>query len=206
MDFLENVQAISESPLFEGYGSGSTPASFAPTRFLDIRYSNILCTSYVIKDQRQSTELFKVKISSGTNSLTFKSVGGQEVGSAKNRVFSSKIDIAVDGKGTVLEKSDQGKDSMEFQSLACPGTRRVWRDAGTTNGLDMVCVDESGTPLAKAHFSNSWTSVSKFGRIELADSVATDGLLMNELVITGLATAQMRLSKLIGKVAAVLVA
>lgn len=193
------AEEISESPVFAGYGSGSTPASFAPTRFLEIRYNSVMGTSYAILDQADSAKLFKVKIHPLTENLTMISSNGKEIGSTKNHTFSSKIDLAIHGHSKVLTKSDQGKDSMEFQSPACAGARTVWRDAGSWNGLDMICVGKNGMPLAKMHLTKTLTSLRKLGRIELADSAAADGALLDEMVITGLATAHARLNKLIAK-------
>ena len=47
-----------------------------------------------------------------------------------------------------LKKSKAASGAQEYQSPAYPGATRIWKDSGTGEGFDVVCVDERGAALA----------------------------------------------------------
>ena len=183
------------------YGSGFTPSSFRPVRAFHIAYDNDLGSSYILKDPQNGTEFYKAKSSTWSESLTFTSrIDGSEAGTVKKHSFSSKMDVVVRGKCIQLNPAKKPKDSFEYVPPAHPGAQRRWTDAGADNGLDMVCLTEKDQALARMCFDDSESGMDVYGKIELAADAAAGGALTKEMLITGLAVAQVRMSKIIRKV------
>ena len=121
--------------------------------------------------------------------MTFKAAEGDAVlGTATVRTWKPHIDFEIHGQAFSLNHKWVSKKELSHTSPTLTGT---WRSKNYFRAFDFECFDENSMTLAR--FLASGWSVKKVGRIELFGD-ASSGVLMDEIVITGLAIAQYALT------------
>lgn len=104
------------------------------------------------------------------------------VGTVTFHSMSSNMELTIHNKAVELSSSGMFTSAHQFVSLATQGKYK-WKNDGIFSGGDMLCLDAREQSVARYENSN-WT-MKKEGKFELGAGV--EGLLMDELVVSGIA-------------------
>jgi hypothetical protein len=129
---------------------------------------------------RKPNMIFK----SGSTENTIGTVGFPSLSSKiKTRVHDQ--DITLDVKMTFKTGF---KREITYESPALQNSRLTWRSKSCFKVFDFECLDEMSVPLAKFTAHSSLT-LTKAGRFDFFGSRASSGIVMDEVLVTGLALA-----------------
>ena len=210
--YTENAQytaalnSTSAPPYASGPASTAPPPSYtasadmpSSSRLLHVYHSGITHRNTQILGPDKTTVLYTVKMNKGSlfNSskphvAVYQGNTGTVVGSATFQSFTREIEIVVHNNPIALSASGLFTKAYDWTSLATTtggeGMRFKWKSDRTFNGGDMICLDQQDKVCAK--FQNSMWALQKDGKFEVGPSV--DGVLMDEIVVTGLAMLEAR--------------
>lgn len=147
------------------------------------------------------TVLYTVNINSGgpfsskPNVTIYKGDTDTVVGTATFHSFSREIEMVIHNNPIALTSSGMLTSAREWTSLATTtdGNRMSfkWKMDGIISGGDMICLDQQDKVCAR--FQNSTWALQKDGKFEVGPFVS--GVLMDEVIVTGLAMLEERSRK-----------
>lgn len=146
----------------------------------------------------KTTVLYTVKMNSGgllsskPHVTVCKGNTGIVVGTATFHSFSRDVEMVIHNNPVALSASGILSNAGEWTSLATTtdgrSMRFKWKMDGLFNGGDMICLDQQDKVCAK--FENSMWALQKDGKFEVGPFVS--GVLMDEVIVTGLAMLEAR--------------
>lgn len=160
----------------------------APARTLHIDYGNCKATRIDITDSDEQKPLYNIKLKMTKPQMTFESASTRTpIATVIFHTLHSRIDTIIHDSLITMTTHLSFKSVYTYASPALQGATLSWKSRNTT--FDLECVDEKGVVVARFHFSR--LSMKKAGRLELVDvRVCDDGnVLLEELMVTGLAFA-----------------
>ena len=146
-----------------------------------------------IMDSDKQTQLYRIDENSGglfsakPHIKIFAANTGAQVGTVTFRKMSSDMDLTVHDRPTILNRPSFMTYAHEFQSVAT-GASFKWKRDGVFSGGDMLCLDQREQLVAKFLMAN-W-AMKKGGKFELSPGV--NGMLMDEIVTSGIAMVEWR--------------
>ncbi len=112
------------------------------------------------------------------------------VGTVTFQSRSHNIELTIHNKPVELASGGMFTSAHQFMSLTTHGIFE-WKNDGMFSGGDMLCLDTQEQQVARFESSN-W-AMKKEGKFELGSGVK--GLLMDELVVSGIAMVEARRRK-----------
>ena len=169
------------------------------TRTLIVRFDNWKWRKATILESDENTKLYRIECHTRKpqiimQSLLDNSASTDSSGDATFHTLSSRIDIRLHDQSIKLTSRGSLKDGYTYASPALNGAKMTWQSRSMGRDLNLVCLDERAIPVAQISMG-SW-SVTKAGTIELTgERVMNQGPVMDEIVLTGLAMMQQRLTR-----------
>jgi hypothetical protein len=105
------------------------------------------------------------------------------------RSLTPKIELRIHGETITLRVSSVVKQKTTYESPALQNACLTWKSKSNFKVFDFECLDENSVSLAQFTANNSW-SMTKVGRLEFFGTRANSGIVMDEIVVTGLALAK----------------
>ncbi len=168
----------------------------AAHRILHVYHEGLTHRQSHILDSDKLTELYTIKsnwggwFASKPDVKIFAPNTNTIVGTVSFKIINADMDLTVHGQPIDLIWSEFLRFTHRFRSLAT-GCLYKWRFDGIGSMGDMVCLDEEGQLVAR--FEANRFALKKEGKFELSPAVT--GVLMDELVVSGLAMIEYRRSR-----------
>ena len=166
-------------------------------RILHVYHQGLTNRDGHILDANKRTELYTIKVNHGPwfnsrlRAMTIATSTDATVGTVSFDAKSSNIDLTVHSQPISLAWSGSlPSGGHDFRSQAT-GTSYKWQLDGKANIGDMVCLNEENQLVARFYINNA--AVKKEGKFELGPNVV--GVLMDEVVVSGLALAELQKNK-----------
>lgn len=181
-------------------------STIAQTRTLQVEFDNWKWRKATVSDLHEKAELYRVEFHvrkpqiivqpTSQNDPTIKTIG-----EVTFHCLSSRIDIVLNGRDIELSSRGFWKDGYTYASPALDGARMTWQSRCRGGYFDLVCLNEAAMAVARAVLALG--SVKKVATIEIMGGEAMiEGRGMDEMVLTGLAILQQRLTTYSASVAA----
>ena len=161
-------------------------------RLLHVYYDDWLLRSAKVLDADKTTLMYTIDLKCRKSNMKIhSSASNSQVGEVKFHLLSSRIDTTVHSQEISLTSQGCSKQAYSYTSPARGHTTLSWKARSRWgNPLNLILFDESGLPLAR--FQPASWAMKKAGKLELLGSSSESGQLMDEVVVTGLAVAQLR--------------
>ncbi len=162
-------------------------------RVLHVYHEGITHSQSHILDSDKSTELYTIKsnwggwFASKPDVKIFAANTNTIVGTVSFKTRNADMDLTVHGQPIDLIWSEFARFTHKFRSLAS-GRLYKWSFDGMGTMGDMVCLDEEEQLVMR--FEANRFALNKEGKFELSPAVT--GVLMDELVVSGLAMIEYR--------------
>ena len=178
--------------------AGTENYTAGQTRTLTVRFDNWKWRKATISGSDENAKLYRIECHMRKpqiilQSLLSNSASTEASGDASFHTLSSRIDIRLHDQRIELISRGSLKNVYTYVSHAFDGAKMTWQSRSIGRDFNIVCLDEKAIPVAQISLG-SW-SLTKAGTIELTGArVMNQGPEMDEIVLTGIAIMQQRLT------------
>lgn len=173
--------------------------SYTPnkTRTLTVQFDNWKWRKGTILDE-DKTELYRVECHIRSPQIIIQPVLenislSESRGEVTFHTLSSHIDLRLHNEDIKLISRGMLKDGYTYESPAQNGVKMTWQGKSKWDYLNLVCLNDKAMPVARISLT-TW-GTTKAGTIELAVvGVLNEGRERDEVILTGLAMLQLRLT------------
>lgn len=109
-----------------------------------------------------------------------------EFGTVILRSMTPTVEISLHGQALNLSVGWKLSTDVTYTSLMLPNTRFRWKSKSNWKMFDLVCWDEEDA-VPVAQFVSSCWSFKKAGKIELFGPKVSEGAVVDEILVVGLA-------------------
>lgn len=182
-----------------GYATSPLPVYRQPTsgpHILHVYREGMTHRHAHILDTDKQTPLYRIDCNSGglfsskPHMKIYSAASNALVGTVTFHSVSSDMELTIHNRPVELVSSGMFTSAHQFMSLATHENFK-WKSNGMFSGGDMLCLDNREQLVAKFESSN-W-AMKKEGKLELGAGV--EGILMDELVVSGIAMVEHRRRK-----------
>ena len=179
--------------------SSRTTASHQP-RTLQVHFDNWTWRKATIYDRNDKLELYRVECHIRKPHIVLRSSSSEEksdsapsLGEASVHCLSSRISINLQSERFELSSCGAFKNGYTYKSPSIGSVTRTWRSKNKLGYFDLLLVDEAATPIAR--ISLSMWRLHKVAKFEIMhENIAQGGKALDEVLLTGLAVMQKRLT------------
>ena len=163
----------------------------APSRLMNVVYEHYRTDRIRVLDADNTNTLYTMKLQMKKPHIVVKATSTETtIGTANLHMFKGGIDTTVHDNSITLSKHGFFKSTYTWPSPALEGATLTWKFKNL--GVEILCLDEREIAIARFRFNN-W-SAKKCGTLEMLGPQADGGLLMDEILVTGLAVVEVILT------------
>jgi hypothetical protein len=154
---------------------------------LHVRYESWRKNELCILDADNNTTLYTIKLQMRKPQMTIESISTKATtGTVIFHTLTNRIETTVHNSPITLTSRGLLKNGHKWSSSRSGNVDMTW--ITNRGNFNLVCLDEQALPVARFIFPN-W-SLRKAGTFEILAPEMSQGAVMDEIIVTGLAMAE----------------